>query len=74
MFEIETTVIDELKIGPEDNPGLHMRLEETERGKRYVKLWSTLSKSWKTMYRYDVMTNWNKWKRYADLHAERSKD
>lgn len=64
--EEELKLIDEIKIGKKSAPGIHMQLLESLKGKRYIKLWSTLSKEWRTMYRYDVDENWIKWKKTAE--------
>lgn len=66
MFgEIKFKVIDELKFGPEDNPGTWLRLEETPKGTRVIRSWSGAGKNmyWKVMYRYDVDKNWESWKK-----------
>lgn len=61
----ELTPIEELKIGNKKKPGMHMRLVENSKGKRYIQLWSNLSKQWKFFYRYDVMEAWVSWKETA---------
>ena len=66
MFgEIEYKVIDEVKFGPEDNPGTWLRLEETAKGTRVIRSWSGAGKNhyWKIMYRYDVDNQWKQWKK-----------
>lgn len=73
-LETEFKVVDEIIIGDRLKPGLHFRLVETPKGKQYIKLYSTLSKCWRTMYRYNVTENWNKWKAYANLHDQKRKD
>ena len=64
MFgEIEYEMIDEIKIGDPKKPGTWLRLEKTEKGKPVIRSWSSLSKQWSVMYRYDVEENWKKWKK-----------
>jgi hypothetical protein len=58
LFEIETSVVEEINFGD-----TKLRLVETAKGKQSIKLWSSLSKQWNTMYRYDVEENWLKWKK-----------
>lgn len=68
------TIIDELKFGKKKNTGVWMRLEETEKGRRVIRLWSGQGKTryWKVMYRYDVDENWNRWKRtHANVQPKR---
>lgn len=49
-----------------------MRLVASPSGKStYIQLWSSLSKCWRTSYRYEVEKNWNWWKSYASVHNER---
>ena len=66
MFaQLEYKILEELKFGDPDNPGTWLRLEESERGTIVIKHWSTLSKQWNVMYRYNVEENWEKWKRLS---------
>lgn len=58
LFEVETFVVEEINFGD-----TKLRLVKTEKGTQYIKLWSSLSKQWNTMYRYDVEENWLKWKK-----------
>jgi len=70
--------IDEIKIGKIVGPngplpypkklGTHLRLVETETGKRYIQLYSTLSKQWNIMYRYEIEASWKQWKKHANIH------
>lgn len=59
---IEYNVIEECSIGDTKlrlvNPVGYER--------RFIQLWSTLSKQWNLIYRYDVDENWIKWK---NIHA-----
>ena len=61
-------VIDEIIYGE-----TKLRLEENEKGRQIITCWSSLSKSWKSLYRYDIENNWNTWKKlHANLHSEKS--
>jgi hypothetical protein len=78
MFgEIVYTVIEEIKFGNPKSPGTWIRLEESPRGKRVIRLWSGAGKNkyWKVMYRYDVEANWKGWKRLknANILSKKSK-
>ena len=68
-------IIDEIVIGPQDNPGTHLRLVETHNTKkRYIQCWSSLSNQWNSMYRYNVEENWLSWKKtHASIYSEGSK-
>jgi hypothetical protein len=66
MFaQLEYKILEELKFGDPDKPGTWLRLEESERGTKVIRHWSTLSKQWNVMYRYNVEENWEKWKRLS---------
>lgn len=55
--------------------GTHLRLIESESGKQYIQLWSSLSKRWTTVHRYNVDEEWLKWKKtHANIHLRRSKN
>ena len=58
--------IDEIKIGKVKKPGTHLRLVESPKGNRYIQLWSSLSKQWNIMYRYNVDESWIKWQKTAE--------
>ena len=65
----------EIKFG-EKALGTRMRLvtmKGSVSGKQYIQLWSSLSKEWKIMYRYNVEDEWSNWKKYASIHAKRQK-
>ena len=66
VFDIEYRVIDTIQIGGLKG-GTYLQLVETINGqknpRRYIRDWSSLSKQWNIMYRYNVDTAWNKWKR-----------
>lgn len=65
-------IIEEIKIG--DPPGTWLRLEENEKGRQYITSWSNMTKQFNVMYRYDIETNWTKWKKmHASLYSERYK-
>ena len=66
-------ILDTLEFGKE---GTKLLLVESESGKsRYIQMWSSLSKRWNTMHRYNVETEWEKWKAtHARIHSEKSKD
>lgn len=51
-------VVEELTVGD-----TKYRLVETESGRQFVELWSSLSKQWRVMYRYDVERQWKNTKR-----------
>lgn len=66
MFgEIEYEVLEELKIGDPKKPGVWLRLEQSPKGKKVVRIWSGAGKNryWSVMHRYEVEKQWNKWKR-----------
>jgi hypothetical protein len=66
MFgEIEYEVLEELKFGDPKNPGTWLRLEQSPKGNRVVRMWSGAGKNryWKVMHRYNVEEQWNRWKR-----------
>lgn len=66
MFgEIEYEVLEELKFGDPGNPGIWLRLEQSPKGKKVVRVWSGAGKDryWNVMHRYNVEEQWNKWKR-----------
>ena len=65
----EYKILEELKFGDPDKPGTWLRLEESERGTKVIRHWSSLSKQWNVMYRYKVEENWEKWKNYATKAA-----
>ena len=60
-------VIGEINIGT----GTQLRLIQTSRGKKRIETWSSLSKRWNVMYRYDVMEAWEAWNRIAKGIEER---
>ena len=62
----EYKVIDELKFGDPDIPGTWLRLEESERGTKVIRHWSSLSKQWNVMYRYEIDEAWTTWKKLAN--------
>lgn len=70
MFNIEYDIIDAINIGK----GTQLRLvENTKSKKRAIQSWSTLSKQWNVMHRYNVDESWAGWKRIADSIQERKK-
>ena len=62
MFDVKYEVIDEIKFSKNGKVGTHIRLVESQRGKRVIQLWSNLSKQWNVMIRYDVEKQWALWK------------
>lgn len=71
MFgEQKFDIIDTLSIGT----GTEMRLVQTERGSRRIESWSSLSKQWNVMYRYNVDDAWQRWKKTADGINARKKE
>lgn len=64
----DLAIIEEIAYGD-----TKFRLVISPSGKKYIQLWSSLSKQWNIMYRYDVETNWNSWKRLVDakLHTQK---
>ena len=61
----EIEVIEELVIGD-----CKWRLvENTHNKNRTIQSWSTLSKSWSTVYRYKIPEHWEWWKNYATKAA-----
>ncbi len=70
LKQADRKVLDELKFGDPKKPGTWIRLEQTENGRHYITLWSSLTKRFNPMYRYDIETNWTKWKAlHARLYA-----
>ena len=64
MFHIEYDIIEEISIGPKDNPGTRLRLAENTRSKkRQIQIYSSMTKDWHAFYRYDVDNVWKKWKK-----------
>ena len=67
MFDIEYRVIDSIQIGSlKDGTYLQLVVNNNSSGpkpKEYIRSWSSLSKQWNIMYRYNVEESWNKWKR-----------
>lgn len=66
MFNIKYEVIEEIKFGKGKKIGTHLRLVKSQNGKKAVQCWSSLSKQWNIMHRYDVDTQWAAWKRTKD--------
>ena len=65
----EFDIVEQIFIGD-----TKFRLVENPRtNKRYIQLWSSLSSQWNIIHRYSVDEQWNKWKKYADIHSERRK-
>lgn len=58
MFNIEYDVIDEIQIG---NTNLRL-VEDHMRKSRKIQLWSSLSKQWNIMHRYNIEVEWSNWK------------
>jgi hypothetical protein len=67
--QAEVIVLDEIAIGT-----TKMRLVQQGEKTKMIQLWSSLSNQWNNTHRYEVEQNWLKWKKYANLHSERSKD
>lgn len=68
MWQLEYDILEELEWGR----GMKMRLCQAHGSRnKVVQIWSSLSKNWKNMYRYDVNNNWNWWKNYAELYSKR---
>ena len=65
MLQLEYKILEELKFGDPNNPGTWLRLEESESGGLVIRTWSTLSKQWNVLYRYNVEENWEKWKKLS---------
>lgn len=67
---VEHDIIDEINIGD-----TKMRLCSSHSGKsKFIQLWSSLSNQWNTTHRYNIEEEWDKWKRYAFVHRNRSED
>jgi hypothetical protein len=62
MFDIKYEVLDEIKIGKGKKIGTHLRLVQSQKGKKVIQCWSSLSSQWNTMYRYNVDEAWTQWK------------
>ena len=63
-------VIDIIDIGD----GTMLRLSKPEGGGKRIELWSSMSKSWKTMYRYNVDDSWASWKKLSSNIEQRKAD
>lgn len=62
MWQFKYNVIEEVNLGD-----TKLRLVENPKSNRkYIQLWSSLSKQWNIMHRYDVESNWNSWKKLAN--------
>lgn len=58
MYDIEYNVLEELNIGT----GTRLRLvEDTYNKAKRIQLWSSLSKQWNIMHRYNVEQEWAAW-------------
>jgi len=67
MFDIEYRVIDTIQFGGLKS-GTYLQLvvnkySKNSSPKEYIRIWSSLSKQWNIIYRYNVTDSWNKWKR-----------
>lgn len=64
MFkDVEYKTVDEIKIQKKEKPpGTWLRLEESPRGKKVIRSWSSFSKAWIIMHRYNVEKQWSDWK------------
>jgi len=61
LFNVEFDILEELEIG-----NTRFRLvEDSVRKTRKIQLWSSLSKQWNIMYRYNVDTAWAQWQNTA---------
>lgn len=59
MYNVEYDVLEELNIGT----GTRLRLVQDHiRKSKRIQLWSSLSKQWNIMHRYNVETEWMQWK------------
>lgn len=59
-FEIDYEVVDSIEVGT----GLRLRLGKYPGKDKYVvQSWSSMQKKWTVMHRYDVISQWNGWKR-----------
>ena len=70
MFHAEFDIIEELEIG-----NTRFRLvEDPVRKSRKIQLWSSLSKQWNIMTRYNVESEWTEWKyTAAKIKARKAK-
>jgi len=70
LFNIEYDVIDEVTIGD-----TKLRLvEDHVRNSRKIQLWSSLSKQWNIMHRYNIENEWAEWKyTAAKIKARKAK-
>lgn len=60
-------VVDSIEIGT----GTKLRLVKSPKGKKRIEVWSSLSKQWNVMYRYDVDKAWESWKKVEKGIEER---
>ena len=62
MWQFKYNVIEEVNLGD-----TKLRLVENPKSNRkYIQLWSSLSKQWNIMYRYEVDEAWTTWKNFAN--------
>ena len=57
MFELDRKQVDSITFGD-----TKYRLMESEKGKRVIELYSSMSKKWNVSVRYNVDEQWNKMK------------
>lgn len=69
--QMDFDIIEEVEYG--DNK---RRLIQSHSNKqiRYIQLWSSLSKEWRTVVRYNVDEEWEGWKRFAHVYSEKHKN
>lgn len=68
MFHIEYDIIEELSIGE----GTKLRLAENIKSKRQqIQIYSSMTKDWHALYRYDVENAWSRWKKLCQrIHSK----
>lgn len=70
MLEIDFETVEEINLGE-----TKMRLvQNVSTKRRYIQLWSGLSKTWNIMYRYKAEANWIEWKKRADIYPKKRKN
>lgn len=62
MYNVEYDVLEELNIG--DGTRLRLVQDHTRKSRR-IQLWSSLSKQWNVMHRYNADEEWTAWKYIA---------
>ena len=70
MFELDRKQVDSITFGD-----TKYRLMESEKGSRVIELYSSLTKKWNIVGRYDVTERWNRMKvLYEGMEVRRNQN